>query len=74
MNASQRRQLVETRSESAERTVRLWCKDRWRDFPVVRVPVDALLLNVDNRRFAAERTLMESKLGPRARSRELRGR
>ena len=27
------------------------------------VPVDALLLNVDNRRFAAERTLMESKLG-----------
>ncbi|MCE2405120.1 MAG: hypothetical protein J4F43_08185 [Dehalococcoidia bacterium] len=29
----------------------------------MRVPVDALLLNVDNRRFAAERTLMESKLG-----------
>ena len=63
MNANQRRQLIENRSESAERTVRLWCKDRWRDFPVMRVPVDALLLNVDNRRFAAERTLMESKLG-----------
>jgi len=27
------------------------------------VPVEALLLNVDNRRFAAERTLVEEKLG-----------
>ena len=64
MNATERRQEIENRSESAdERTVRLWCKDRWRDFPVMRVPVDALLLNVDNRRFTAERTLMESKLG-----------
>ena len=63
MNSNQRRQVIETRSETAERTERLWCKDRWRDFPVMRVPVDALLLNVDNRRFAAERTLMESKLG-----------
>ncbi len=63
MNATQRRQAIETRSERTDRTVRLWCKDEWRDFPVTRVPVDALLLNVDNRRFAAERTLMESKLG-----------
>ena len=63
MNANQRRQVIENRSESAKRTERLWCKDRWRDFPIVWVPVDALLLNVDNRRFAAERTLMESKLG-----------
>ena len=63
MNATQRRQAIESRGESADgRTERLWCKDRWRDFPVMRVPVDALLLNVDNRRFAAERTLMESKL------------
>ena len=64
MNATQRRQAIEKRSESADdRRVRLWCKDRWREFPVMWVPVDALLLNVDNRRFAAERTLMESKLG-----------
>ena len=63
MNATQRREAIENRSETAERTVRLWCKDRWRDFPVERVPVDALLLNVDNRRFAAERSLMESNLG-----------
>ena len=63
MNATQRRQAIENRSEPANRAVRLWCKDQWRDFLVTRVPVDALLLNVDNRRFAAERTLMESKLG-----------
>ncbi|MYF79940.1 MAG: hypothetical protein F4180_08910 [Chloroflexi bacterium] len=63
MNATQRQQIIETRSEPTDRTVRLWCKDQWRDFNVERVPVDALLLNADNRRFAAERTLMESKLG-----------
>ena len=63
MNATQRSQEVSDRSEDTTRTVRLWCKDQWRDFPVMRVPVNALLLNVDNRRFAAERTLMESQLG-----------
>ncbi len=63
MNATQRRQAIESRSEYAGRHVRLWCKDQWREFPVMRAPVGALLLNVYNRRFAAERTLMESKLG-----------
>ena len=63
MNATQRTEEIRNRSDPTQRTVRLWCKDEWRDFPVVRVPVDALLLNVDNRRFAAERTLMETKLG-----------
>ena len=63
MNATQRRQAIENRSDSTARTERLSCKDQWRDFPIRRVPVDALLLNVDNRRFAAERTLMESMLG-----------
>ena len=63
MNATQRSQAIKDRSECTGRTVRLWCKGRWRDFPVMLVPVDALLLNADNRRFAAERTLMESKLG-----------
>ena len=63
MNARERRDVIQSRKESTDRTVRLWCKDQWRNFPVTRVPVDALLLNVDNRRFAAERTLMESKLG-----------
>ena len=63
MNATQRSQAIKDRSESVNRTEHLWCKDEWRNFPVMRAPVDALLLNVDNWRFAAERTLMESKLG-----------
>jgi len=41
----------------------LWCRERWQDFPKYSVPVDALALNIDNRRFAAERKLMEEKLG-----------
>lgn len=45
------------------RTIRLWCEDKWRDFPIYRVPTDALLLNIDNRRFAAERKWAEEQLG-----------
>jgi len=63
MNATQRRQTINDRKDSTDRQIRLWCKDQWKDFPIFRVPVDALLLNVDNRRFASERTLMQSKLG-----------
>lgn len=44
------------------RTVRLWCKDEWRDFPIYRLPTDALLLNIDNRRFSAERKWCEEQL------------
>lgn len=63
MNADERTRLVAQRKEATERRVRLWCKDTWREFPVFRVPVEALLLNVDNRRFAAERRLHEEQLG-----------
>lgn len=45
------------------RTIRLWCKDEWRDFPVYKIPTDTLVLNIDNRRFAAERRLFEEQLG-----------
>ena len=31
--------------------------------PVVRVPVSALVLNIDNRRFAVERQFFEQQLG-----------
>jgi hypothetical protein len=41
---------------------RVWCKEVWRSFPIYKIPVDALMLNIDNRRFAAERKLMEEKL------------
>jgi hypothetical protein len=63
MNAQERENLIRTRKEVTDRVVRLWVKDEFKDFKVWRVPVDALLLNVDNRRFKAERTLMEEKLG-----------
>ncbi len=63
MNADERRRILEQRKESTPRSVRLWCKDEWKSFEIHRVPVDALLLNVDNRRFAAERKLVEEQLG-----------
>jgi hypothetical protein len=63
MIADERRRMIGQRKETTDRKERLWCKDNWLLFEVVRVPVEALLLNVDNRRFAAERKLMEEKLG-----------
>lgn len=64
MRTDERRRLIQEKRELIpNRLERLWCKDQWRDFQVYRVPVDGLLLNVDNRRFAAERKLMEEQLG-----------
>ena len=63
MNADERRRTIEQRKETTTRKERLWCKDDWKYFEVFRIPVDALLLNVDNRRFAAERRLVEEQLG-----------
>jgi hypothetical protein len=63
MNADERGRTIEQRKEKTDRFARLWCKDEWKDFPIYRVPVDALLLNADNRRFAAERKLAEEQLG-----------
>jgi hypothetical protein len=66
MNAEERTRLIEQRKESTPRKVRLWCKDEWRMFDIFRVPVEPLLLNVDNRRFAAERKLWEARLNNRS--------
>lgn len=63
MNSEERRRIIAERKEPTDRRVRLWCKDSWRDFQVFRVPVEALLLNAENRRFAAERQLHEDRLG-----------
>jgi len=41
----------------------MWARDDWHTFEVWQVPVEALALNVDNRRFAAERTWVEDGLG-----------
>lgn len=62
MNAKERKKAIEKRSEPSGATARLWCKGGWRVFPVHRVPVEALMLHVDNHRFQAERRLIESKL------------
>lgn len=63
MNAEERTQLISSRQQAATRPPeRLWVRDQWREFPVLQVPVEALALNVDNRRFAAERTWAEERL------------
>lgn len=64
MNADERARMIETRKQPANRPPeRLWVRDGWRPFDAWQVPVEALALNVDNRRFAAERTWAEEKLG-----------
>jgi hypothetical protein len=62
MNAAERTALIAEKREDAGHTYRVWCKHDWHDLPVWRVPVSALLLNVDNRRFAAERKIVEEML------------
>jgi hypothetical protein len=59
----ERRELIDQRKEEADRKERLWVRETWREVEIWQVPVEALLLNVDNHRFAAERTLVEEKLG-----------
>ena len=56
---------VEAIAEAPETgsTARLWVLGKWEDEPIKRVPVTALVLNIDNRRFAAERKLFQEKLG-----------
>jgi hypothetical protein len=63
LTSQQRRRLLETRGTDTHRKERLWVRDAWREFDVFQVPVEALLLNVENRRFFAERKLLEEKLG-----------
>jgi hypothetical protein len=64
LNAAHRARLLAERSKPVpDRKYRLWCRDAWREFDVFRVPVEALLLNVDNRRFTAERKLVEDSIG-----------
>jgi len=63
MTRAQRKRLIEEKKKTTERKVRLWSNDQWHDLTVWRVPVTALLLNADNRRFKAEKQLLEQKLG-----------
>ena len=62
MDAAERTDLI-VRAPRAGPDARLWVRGEWQNMPVVRVPVSALILNIDNRRFAAERQLFEQQLG-----------
>ncbi len=62
MDASERTNAIKAAVKSSA-DARLWVFDEWRNIPVIRVPVSALVLNIDNRRFAAERQLFEERLG-----------
>ena len=62
MDVVQREELVAS-APSAGWEAKLWVLGRWRTAPVKLVPVSALILNADNRRFAAERQLFQQQLG-----------
>ena len=62
MDVTSRKDLIAS-APSAEWKDKLWVMDEWRNVLVKRVPVSALVLNIDNRRFAAERQLFEAQLG-----------
>lgn len=61
--AAERMQDIATRKTPSEDKAKLWIHDNWSVREVWRVPVDTLVLNVDNRRFAAERLWAEELLG-----------
>ena len=62
MDVTKREELIAS-APLVEREAKLWVLDTWMDIPVKRVPVSALVLNIDNRRFAAERQHFEEQLG-----------
>ncbi|WP_089723803.1 hypothetical protein [Candidatus Thiosymbion oneisti] len=61
--AAERMQAIETRKKPCDEKAKLWIQDDWSLREVWKVPVDALVLNVDNRRFAAERLWAQEQLG-----------
>ncbi|WP_159062055.1 hypothetical protein [Streptomyces sp. WM6368] len=62
-NSAERAHIIAGEKSATGNKVRLWVQDEWRNFDVYRVPVEGLLLNVDNRRFRAERMWAEEHLG-----------
>jgi hypothetical protein len=61
--ATERTQAIETRKILCDEKAKLWIQDNWNVRDVYKVPVEALVLNVDNRRFTAERLWAEEQLG-----------
>ena len=62
MDVSTRKNLISTATRAGS-DARLWVRGEWKNIPVLRVPLSALVLNIDNRRFSAERQLFEQRLG-----------
>ena len=62
MDVSARKDLISS-APSTGSDARLWVLGEWKNMPVLRVSVSALILNIDNRRFTAERQLFEQQLG-----------
>lgn len=62
MKPEEREVDIEQRKTPAAGSHRLWCKDEWTAFQIYKVPVSSLALNIDNKRFSAERNLVEDKL------------
>ena len=62
MDVDERRRVIAS-APSAGSDARLWVLGEWKNVPIVKVPVTALVLNIDNRRFSAERRLFEEQLG-----------
>ena len=64
MDATERTAAIRAQRQPADRPAeQLWVADAWRSFDVWRVPLNLLVLNVENRRFSAERKYFEAKLG-----------
>jgi hypothetical protein len=64
MKSSQERTgEIHDRRKTRERTERLWVRTGRQEFEVFEVPADALVLNVDNRRFRVRRLWAEEQLG-----------
>lgn len=61
--AAERIQTIAERKRPTERVERLWIRNSWETLAVHTVPEDVLVLNVENRRFRAERMLAEEQLG-----------
>ena len=62
MDVSARMKLI-SEAPPAGSDTKLWVLGEWKNFPIYRVPISALVPNIDNRRFSAERQLFEQRLG-----------
>jgi hypothetical protein len=58
---AERRHAVEKDGKPVQH--KIWIRDDWTYRDVYKVPIERLVLNIDNKRFSAERELVEHRLG-----------